>query len=279
MNPWNIQSIYDLQYYNCPECIYKINSKQEFINHAYSFHPESEDYLRNIKDGSISDIDLPTDTKFGLKTKLNLLSYQSNDLDIKIEEFEDTKDDNLCFNINDKSLLNPIVIADPAEVDSYYCILCNIFYCNHDSLYEHRREVHEDDDNTKYDLKFEEDISIDDQVDKDFSPKEEDENAKRRRYQCGQCGKAYPFKCNLNMHIKTTHEGKRDYKCEECDKTYTKKNSLDRHIASIHQSVEYKCPQCEVTFTSKKLRRVHLKRYEGCCKNTYMTCSSHSIKE
>ena len=94
MNPWNIQSIYDLQYYNCPECIYKINSKQEFINHAYSFHPESEDYLRNIKDGSISDIDLPIDSKFELKTDLDLSSYQSNNLDIKIDEFKDTKDDN-----------------------------------------------------------------------------------------------------------------------------------------------------------------------------------------
>ena len=260
MNPWNIQSLYDLQYYNCPTCIYKINSKQEFINHAYSFHPESEEYLRNINDGSISDIDLPTDTKFELKTKLDLMSYQSNDLDIKIEEFEDTKDDNLCFNINDKSLLNPIVIADPAEVDSYYCNLCNIFYCNHDSLYEHRREVHEDDDNNKYDLEFEEDISIDDQVDKDFSPEEEDENAKKRIYQCGQCEKSYISKSSLNMHIKTTHEGRRDYKCEECNKSYTQKNSLDEHITSIHKGVEYQCPQCEVTFTTKKQRRMHLKR-------------------
>ena len=95
---------------------------------------------------------------------------------------------------------------------------------------------------------------------------------------CGVCGKLFHIEKERKYH-EQIHKGVKSYSCTECDKTYTKKNSLDRHIASIHQSVEYKCPQCEVTFTSKKLRRVHLKRYEGCCKNTYMTCSSHSIKE
>ena len=93
-NPWNIQSIYDLQYFNCPSCIYKINSKQEFVSHAYDFHPESEEYLRNIKDGSINDVDLPIleTTKIEFKADLlDLSSYQSDNLDIKIEEFEDVK--------------------------------------------------------------------------------------------------------------------------------------------------------------------------------------------
>ena len=39
-NPWNIQSIYELQYFNCPNCIYKNQSKQDFINHAFENHPE-----------------------------------------------------------------------------------------------------------------------------------------------------------------------------------------------------------------------------------------------
>ena len=109
MNPWNIQSLYDLQYYNCPSCIYKINSKQEFVNHAYDFHPESEEYLRNIKDGSISDIDLPSDSKIDFKTDFDLSSYQSDNLDIKIEEIGDTKD-NLSFNIDSHKLLPFILV-------------------------------------------------------------------------------------------------------------------------------------------------------------------------
>ena len=55
-NPWNIQSIYDLQYFNCPTCLYKNHLKQEFINHAYYFHPESIEHLTNINDNSLIDI-------------------------------------------------------------------------------------------------------------------------------------------------------------------------------------------------------------------------------
>ena len=35
-NPWNVKSLYDLQFFNCPSpfCIYKNSSKQEFVNHG-----------------------------------------------------------------------------------------------------------------------------------------------------------------------------------------------------------------------------------------------------
>ena len=58
-NPWNINSIYELQFYNCPSCVFKDISKQEIINHAYEVHPESIDYLYNINDNSLSDIVCP----------------------------------------------------------------------------------------------------------------------------------------------------------------------------------------------------------------------------
>ena len=58
-NPWNIHSIYDLLYFNCPSCAYKNPVKQEFVDHAYQLHPESEQYLRNISDGSLSDVEIP----------------------------------------------------------------------------------------------------------------------------------------------------------------------------------------------------------------------------
>ena len=64
-NPWNVQSLYDLQYFNCPSpfCIYKNNSKQKFINHVYNAHPEKIYYLKNIKDGSMDDITCPWNLK------------------------------------------------------------------------------------------------------------------------------------------------------------------------------------------------------------------------
>ena len=58
-NPWNIRSIYELQYFNCPSCIFRNISKQEFVNHAYEYHPESIDYLIKIDDDSLSDVLCP----------------------------------------------------------------------------------------------------------------------------------------------------------------------------------------------------------------------------
>ena len=47
-SPWNIQSLYDLQYFNCPACPYKTNSKQKFVIHIYHLHPEALEDLCNI---------------------------------------------------------------------------------------------------------------------------------------------------------------------------------------------------------------------------------------
>ena len=60
-NPWNIQSIYELQYFNCPSCSFKDHSKQELISHAYELHPDCVDYLIKIKDDSLKEVMCPWD--------------------------------------------------------------------------------------------------------------------------------------------------------------------------------------------------------------------------
>ena len=66
-NPWNIKSIYDLQYFNCPSCLYKHQFKQEIVDHAFEFHPESIEILSKIKDQSLIDIICPWDNKCIIK--------------------------------------------------------------------------------------------------------------------------------------------------------------------------------------------------------------------
>ena len=76
-NPWNINSIYDLQYYNCPGCLYKNHSKQDFIDHTYEIHPEIIENLNKIGDGSLDDINCP---------------WKINEFSIKQENFENNTD-------------------------------------------------------------------------------------------------------------------------------------------------------------------------------------------
>ena len=58
-NPWNIYSIYELQFFNCPSCMFRHSSKQEIVYHAFECHPESVYYLSNISDNSLSDVSCP----------------------------------------------------------------------------------------------------------------------------------------------------------------------------------------------------------------------------
>ena len=58
-SPWDVSSLYQYQYFNCPSCPFKHYSKQDFINHTFNTHPESVDYFQKISDGSLSDIISP----------------------------------------------------------------------------------------------------------------------------------------------------------------------------------------------------------------------------
>ena len=61
-NPWDVESLYDLRYYNCPSCPFSHASKQDFICHAHDSHPESVNYLKKITDGSLEGILCPWDS-------------------------------------------------------------------------------------------------------------------------------------------------------------------------------------------------------------------------
>ena len=104
-NPWNIQSIYDLQYFNCPSCEFKNHSKQEFVNHAFGSHPASIEHLSNIQDNSFNDVMCPWDIK-----------------DVKIEEnvSENSINDPLDVNSHDQNSLEDFsftLVIEPEEVE------------------------------------------------------------------------------------------------------------------------------------------------------------------
>ena len=58
-NPWEVESIYEFYYFNCPTCSYKHCSKQDFVNHVIEIHPESVESLKKICDGSLSNVTIP----------------------------------------------------------------------------------------------------------------------------------------------------------------------------------------------------------------------------
>ena len=87
-NPWAIHSIYELQYFTCPGCVYKNHSKKEFINHAYEVHPEAVEYLNNIDDGSLSDIPCPWKSSDEVKTEKSMYSKKKYSKNCTFEKIQ-----------------------------------------------------------------------------------------------------------------------------------------------------------------------------------------------
>ena len=44
-NPWNVSSLEDFHFYNCPECELKYASKEQFIGHAVLKHPKALEFI------------------------------------------------------------------------------------------------------------------------------------------------------------------------------------------------------------------------------------------
>ena len=85
-NPWDIQSIYEFQYFNCPSCLFKNHSKQEFINHAFETHSEFIHNLYKINDNSLIDVVCPWNEPF-TQIKIENENFE-NEETIKTEEID-----------------------------------------------------------------------------------------------------------------------------------------------------------------------------------------------
>ena len=51
LNPWDVATLDDFLYYNCPECDVKEKDKQVFLEHAILSHDHAKHTLQLIKEG------------------------------------------------------------------------------------------------------------------------------------------------------------------------------------------------------------------------------------
>ena len=76
-SPWDVESLYEFQYFNCPTCPYKHKSAQDFVDHAINTHQESKNHFMNISNhDSFSDIWPPW--KYGSMD--NFINHLKNEL-------------------------------------------------------------------------------------------------------------------------------------------------------------------------------------------------------
>ena len=143
-NPWDIQSIYDLQYFNCPSCVFKNHSKQKLINHAYDFHPESIEYLKNLNDESLIDTVFPWkhEPKIVIKTEQQSELHKAEDKNIKlVEKFDNIK----IEKVYNESIINEAFenkVVQKGDKDNK-CEKCGKVFSVLNVLKRHIKDVHE----------------------------------------------------------------------------------------------------------------------------------------
>ena len=86
---WNVESIFEFQYFNCPICPFKNELKQDFVNHSFISHPESVNYLKKISDGSLYDIISPWESSYNGKeigTEKFKSEINENNIGLQVED-------------------------------------------------------------------------------------------------------------------------------------------------------------------------------------------------
>ena len=192
-NPWNIHSIYEFQFFNCPSCVFKNHSKQEFINHAFEIHPDFVHNLNSIIDNSLLDVICPWNepiTQIKTEDNENIDNKEIDVKDIKIESQNYDETDILEPLYTDIDPLNEQLFEQNSNfhegLKKYHCEKCGKYFATEQSLQRHISSIHEGVKNHK----------------------------------CETCGKAFSQAADLKNHIRTIHEGVKNHKCDICGKAF-----------------------------------------------------------
>ena len=138
-SPWDVESLYEFQYFNCPTCPYKHKSAQDFVDHAFNTHQESKNHFMNISNhDSFSDIWPPW--KYGsINNFINHLKNELNENEVII-----------CEGPVEKSNL----IDDPLETNEQAVAKSEEYFDNLNASSKHSLNVNESNNDTKIQSKI-----------------------------------------------------------------------------------------------------------------------------
>ena len=82
LNPWQIESLEDLTFICCPECIFKSKDSEKFKNHALENHPDSRDFFKTPSEKTdFKDLELSQAVVFPLKDEnIDFVSFEPQKL-------------------------------------------------------------------------------------------------------------------------------------------------------------------------------------------------------
>ena len=279
-NPWIVSEVEQFLFFCCPECDVKDRSKESFIQHALSHHPNAKKGLSidNLvkEEFAISEKKLELGPKLPAKVKEEILDQNNyNDnyyLDQTMEEYPENPYDHEINNdyleqsmeeysenplyecgtckigLNSSSELKFHVRQDHDKFETYNgysCKFCNEHFAYWPGLLHHIGEFHEE--KTKEKIKTEKTNNVHEGSKKDHNNK---------IHNCNICGKSYSKLGNLKIHMSREHENSDE---DEADV-----EGVENNPNNIRKKNMKKCPKCGKLVSRLSLKNTrHYKKCSG----------------
>ena len=206
-NPWDVKSIYEYYHFNCPTCSYKHTSKQDFVNHVANIHPESVDYLKNLSDGSLCDIETPWKSEESDQNNFIVKKELDEDGNITNVEKHTQDADYYPSQFLETQFGNPKWDSNDFDYDGY-------------NSEDFKTELMDNNDENDEDYMIE-----------TLSKKKHRKGHKD--YECDSCSKSFTLAKSLKRHKRVVHEGLKDFKCDSCSKSFAHRHHLKKHMENV----------------------------------------------
>lgn len=252
-HPWGLSSLYGYQFFCCPECEFKVHEKQTFVNHAYTDHPDSIDYLSSINDNSLEDVTFPWNEphdKQNVKDEHEIIDEDHSPRSCHKRSYVDLDDyDSLDDNYEDSNYSAEDNFEERPKpkqrkgdfdaLDEVQCYLCG-FMSAFSHIHEHMDVLHKASSNYRY---IQYGLKRDIQCHECKAMFETEKKLKNHlccdgelpdridgKLPCADCGRDFAYNTDYWSHMKTVHSEKRDFKCEQCNFAAKLPILLARHV-------------------------------------------------
>ena len=120
-NPWNVTSIEEFHFYNCPECNVKYQDKEQFVGHAVLKHPKAIQYIKSITQENESvnkENAVVNDSRTTCAKKVNVEMGENFDIEFEDVKTEDVKKIKIEQPDEQPNFVNSEEIIEPNDNDT-----------------------------------------------------------------------------------------------------------------------------------------------------------------
>ena len=264
-NPWNVSSIEQFLFYNCPECESKYSNREQFVGHAMVAHENARDILMTIlrsenvkasnednldpegfdvngndncmgiqiaKVESITDDLTEINSSSGAEDTSRTISHTSNvHEDIEEVDYPEGFDDN--GNDNNEGIHFKICDETTSDPLSFEVAIEDIdeLYCTESLSYDEPETYETSTLNPPVTVKISNEQKK--PMGENLLVKPEKHRLNNESKKCEECGKGFITPSKLQRHS-YSHSGLRPFQCTICAKSFSQSANLKTHIKNTH---------------------------------------------